>query len=266
MRYLLLFGGLFLLSCTAAKLGVPEPFKSAASSMKMKGVNGWMINQQLVFGDYQTGTVKRGWDFSSGWQATNLSFRPEQLLMKVFAFDADNKSVTEKNKMQFTVTNGRQQAVVYALEKFSEKQLVFRNRDPRWGEISSSQSVQYAFSAAILLVAEKTPEPWQLVLVHREDRKNGLEEEGYLTDGDVQFSIQPLRIGHYTNAKGKDLKVVGGPLFAGYEIRVEDGVVAVVDLLDNQFWMLNDLDPDYQMVLATAVSSLVLKRKRDIQE
>lgn len=148
------------------------------------------------------------------------------------------------------------------MEKLSEKQLIFKNRNPRWGELAATTSLQYAFSAAIMLVSEKQPEPWQLVMVHKEGRGEMIEEQGYLTNGDIQFAIGTLKIGSYTNRKGKEMKVMGGPTFAGYEIRIDDGVVGIVDLLDNQVWMVNDLDPAYKMILAAASSSLLLKRKK----
>jgi hypothetical protein len=264
MKYLILFGWVLLLSCSAAKVAVPGEFEKAATAMKVKGVNGWMINQTLTFGEYETSPVKRGWDFSSVWQASRISFRPEDQILKVFDINTDNRSLNERSKLQFTIENGKEKAAVFALEKLSEKQLVFKNRNPRWGEIAATTNLQYAFSAAIMLVSEKQPEPWQLVMVHKEGRGEMVEEQGYLTNGDVQFTVETLRIGSYINKKGKEQKVLGGPTFAGYEIRFEDGVVGVVDLLDNQVWMVNDLDPAYKMILAAASSSLLLKQQKDL--
>lgn len=232
--------------------------------MKVNELNGWMVNQQLQFGEYKTSSVKRGWDFASVWQASRISFKPEEQLLKVFDINADNKRITEKNKLQFTISNGKENAAVFALEKFSEKQLVYKNRDPRWGEMASTTSLQYAFSAAIMLVTDAIPEPWQLVMAHKTGRSTDFEEQGYLTNGDIQFSIQTLRIGNYTNPNGKEVKIMGGPMFAGYEIKIDGGVVGIVDVLDNRIWMVDELDPAYKMILAAASSSLLLKRKQDL--
>ncbi len=264
MKYLLMIAAAFLMSCSAAKVAVPSEFEAAATPMKVKGANGWMINQTLVFGNYQTSTVKRGWDFSSVWQASRISFRPEDQILKVFDINTDNKTLSEKSKLQFTISNGQEKAAVFALEKFNERDLVYKNKNPRWGELTSRSSMQYAFSAAIMLVSEKQPEPWHLVMVHKENRSEFQEEQGYLTNGDVQFTIQTLRISNVTNKKGKEMKVLGGPAFAGYEISIDGGVVGVVDLLDNQIWLIKDIDPAYKMVLAAGASSLVLKQKKDL--
>ncbi|NCU04582.1 MAG: hypothetical protein GXC73_11400, partial [Chitinophagaceae bacterium] len=64
---------LFMVSCTAAKVSVPAGFSSQATNMKVKGLNGWMINQRLTFGEFTTSAVKRGWDFSSSFQYTKFS-------------------------------------------------------------------------------------------------------------------------------------------------------------------------------------------------
>ncbi|MBC6492572.1 hypothetical protein ACFSQD_18625 [Flavihumibacter stibioxidans] len=261
---IIIIAALFLVSCTAAKVSVPDQFGSAASSMKVTGLNGWMLNQQLTFGSYHTTPVKRGWDFSSVMQHSRISFRLEDQVVKVFNINTDNRTISEKNKMQYTVQNGGQQAAVFAMEKFSEKQLVFKTNQPRWGELTHTRNLQYAFSAAIVLLADKKPEPWQMVMVHRQDAQSVTEEEGYATNGDITISINPLRIRSYTNPKGKNVKVAGGPMFAGYELKIDGGLIGVVDVLDNQVWMINDMDPAYKMVVAAVSSSLLLKRKQDI--
>jgi hypothetical protein len=248
----------FLVSCTAAKVSVPDKFQAASTSMKVSGLNGWMINQQLQFGEYSTTSVKRGWDFSSMMQHSRISFRLEDQLVKVFNVGMDDRSISEKNKMQYSISHGNMQAGVFAMEKFSEKQIVYKAPDPRWGELTHSKGYQYAFSAAIVLMADQQPEPWQLVLVNRND-----EEEGYASNGDLTIGIKSLRIGNYTNPKGKEVKIVGGPMFAGYELTIDKGVIGVVDMLDNRVIMINDMDPAYKLVTAAVSSALMLKRKQD---
>ena len=65
-------------SCTAAKLSVPDQFSSQATKMHVTGLNGWMINQELSFGNYQTSRIKRGWDFEGSLQWTKFRIRPEE--------------------------------------------------------------------------------------------------------------------------------------------------------------------------------------------
>lgn len=264
MKYLLILVSVALFSCTAAKVAVPENVQQASTSMKVTGVNGWMVNQELQFGPYTTSTVKRGWDFASIWQGSRISFKPEDQLLKLFDLQMDNKSNTEKNRLQFTISNGTEKAAVFALEKFRENQVVYRSKNEAWGTLARTTGLQYAFSAAILLTNAQSSEPWQLVMTHKENKTAEIEELGYLSNGDLHFDIQPLRLSTYTNSKGKSVKVLGGGTFAGYEIKIDGGIVGVVDVLDNRVWIVNELDPAYKMVLAATASSLLLKRKQDI--
>src|SRR5262245_35551903 len=112
-RYFLI-AVLFLASCTAAKLSVPERFSSQATQMKVKGLNGWMINQRLSFGNYNTSAIKRGWDFSGGLQYTKFNLKPEEMLLWAFNVETDKKSSTQKNKFQYTLEDGNLVAEIFA--------------------------------------------------------------------------------------------------------------------------------------------------------
>ncbi|ULQ56715.1 hypothetical protein KJS94_00715 [Flavihumibacter rivuli] len=267
----LVFG---LFACTTVKVAVPQQFSSQATAMKVKGLQGMMINQKISFGEYASSNVKRGWDFSSSMQASRISFRWQDQLVKIFNIQTDNKTLNESNKFQFTLGDGKQETAVFAMEKFNEKQLVYKSGLPVIGDVAQTKNYQYSFSAAIMLLSGQVREPWQLVLVNRYDAKadtaKGLfdrpyvEEHGYASNGDVTFTIHPLRISSYENPKGKDVKVLGGPMFTGYELKVDNGVVAVVDIIGEQVWLLNDMDPTYRIVAASVASALMLKRKQDI--
>ena len=47
MNFKIFFALFLLTSCTAAKVSVPDAFSRQATKMEVKGLNGWMINQQL---------------------------------------------------------------------------------------------------------------------------------------------------------------------------------------------------------------------------
>ena len=117
-----IFIGLVLLvSCTTAKLPVSESFRSRSTAMHVKGLNGWMVNQQLTFGNYQTSKIKRGWDFRGSLQYTKFQIQPEEFIFKVFDIETDNQSLKQKNKFQYTIEGENLVAEVWATEKFTEK-------------------------------------------------------------------------------------------------------------------------------------------------
>ena len=85
-----------------------------------------------------------------------------------------------------------------------------------------------------------------------------------MTNGTEKIEIKPLMLSKHVNASGKEGKLVGGPILTGYELRWDDGLVGVVDILDHKIWIVNDLDPKEKMVLSAVASAILLKRKQDV--
>lgn len=276
MNFKIIFALFLLTSCTAAKVSVPDAFSSQATKMPVKGLNGWMINQQLSFGPYQTSKIKRGWDFTSSLQYTQFSISPEEMLLQVFDIHTDKASLSQRNKFQYVLKSGKQVAEIYATEKFNEKQLVYKSNNPYIGNTSATQRYEYAFTAAIVPVSGKKENPWSLVLINRYDRKNDtdrrlfdkpyVEEEGYVTNGKGNITIRPLRIENLTTKSGKQTKVFGGPVLSGYELSWDGGVVAIIDILDNTIWMYNDLEASEKLILSSVASAIMLKRLQDVEK
>ena len=277
MRYILLIPVLILFSaCTAVRLSVPEAFSSQATKHSVKGLNGWMVNQQLKFGPYSTSTVKRGWDFTSSMQYTKFNIKPEEMFLKVFDIDTDKRSQNSKNKYRYVLQDGNLAAEIFATEKFSEKQLVYKSNNPWIGNASKTNRYEYAFSAAILPLTATDNDPWSLVLVNKYDAKNDtarklfdrpyVEEEGYATNGKENIAIRPLRIDKVATKGGRDTKVFGGKILTGYELRWDDGVVGIIDIMDNNIWLANNLDAKDKLVLSSISSAILLKRMQDVQK
>ena len=119
-------------------------------------------------------------------------------------------------------------------------------------------------------------EPWSLVLVNKYDAKNDtarrifdrpyVEEEGYATNGKENIVIRPLRIEKVTTRGGKDTKVFGGKILSGYELKWDDGVVAIIDILDNNIWLANELDSHDKLILSSIASSIMLKKMQDVEK
>ena len=278
MLYRFLFVILVFSSCTPVKLSVPSSFSSQATKMHVKGLNGWMINQQLSFGNYTTSSIKRGWDFTSTVQYTKFKINPEEMLLKVFDIDADHRKLNQRNKFRYMIQDGNLAAEIFATEKFSEKQLVYmRNDKNQWiDEASKTQRYEYAFSAAILPLTVDDNEPWSLLLMNKYDAANDtarrlfdrpyVEEEGYASNGTETINIRPLRIDKVTTKAGKETKVFGGKILTGYELKWDDGVVAIIDIMDNNIWLANNLEARDKLILSSIASSILLKRMQDVEK
>lgn len=275
-KYLIAGAVLFLTSCTAVKLSVPEKFSTQSTKMRVSGLNGWMVNQKLGFGPYQTSRIRRGWDFNSSVSFSRFSLRPEETLIRVFDINTDKNTNTQKNKFQYSIEDGNLVAEVFATERFHEKQLVYRSNNPWIGNASKTNRYEYAFNASILPLTAKDNEPWSLVLINRydinKDTARGIfsrpyvEEEGYATNGKDNIAIRSLRIDRVTTKSGKDTKVFGGKLLTGYEITWDGGVVGIVDILDNNIWLANDLTPHEKLIVSSISSAILLKRMQDVEK
>lgn len=269
---ILLFAILFS-SCTAVKVSIPEKFRGQSTKFQVNGINGWMINQKLSFGPYQTSSVKRGWDFQGSIQYTKFKVSPEEMLLRVFDINTDKRNLNQRNKFQFTIQDGELLAEIYATEKFLEKQLVYKSNNPFIGDISRTNSYKYAFTASILPLSEKT-DPWSLVLINRYDvskdtarrlsNRPQIEEEGYATNGKDNISIRPLRTEKVTTKADKQIKIFGGEILTGYEILWDGDLVAIIDILDNSVWFYNDLEPSKKLLLSSISSAIFLKRLQDV--
>ena len=274
-RFLLIAAVVFT-SCTSVKVAVPDQFSSQATKMPVKGLNGWMINQQLSFGNYQTSRIKRGWDFQSSIQWTKFRISPEEMILKVFNIDTDKRALAQRNKFQYTIQEGDNMAEIYATEKFKEKQLVYKSNNPHIGQVSATNNYEYAFTAAIMPLTGTDKAPWSLVLINKYDRAKDtarrlfdrpyVEEEGYATNGKENIAIRPLRLSNMTTKGGKDTKVFGGPVLTGYEIQWDGGVVAIVDIMDNNVWIYNDLEASEKLILSSIASAIMLKRMQDVEK
>jgi hypothetical protein len=266
---------IILFSCTTAKVTVPDKFSAQATRMPVKGVNGWQVGQKLSFGSYTTSTIKRGWDFSSSLQYTKLRIRPEEAVLKVFDISTDNDIKKQRSKFQYSISDGDNISEVFATEKFSEKQLVYKSNNPWIGNASKTKKYDYAFTAAILPV-EKDAAPWSLVLINsydiNKDTAHGIfdrpyvEEEGYATNGKDNIAIRPLRIEKLTTKSGRQTRVFGGKMLSGYELQWDGGVVAIIDILDNNLWIYNDLEPKEKMILSAISSAILLKKMQDVEK
>jgi hypothetical protein len=276
MNFKIFIAAIIITSCTAAKVQVPDQFSTQSTQMPVKGLNGWMINQQLSFGPYQTSKIKRGWDFTSSVQWTKFSISPEEMLLRVFDIHTDKRNLNQRNKFQYTLQSDNLQAEIFATEKFQEKQLVYKSNNPYIGSASKTNRYEYAFTAGIIPVNTKEKDPWALVLINRYDIAKDtarrlfdrpyVEEEGYVTNGKENITITPLRIEKLTSKSGKDTKVFGGPILSGYELKWDDGVVGIIDILDNSIWIYNDLEADDKLIISSIASAIMLKRLQDVEK
>ncbi|HEX6914924.1 MAG TPA: hypothetical protein VF145_06765, partial [Chitinophagaceae bacterium] len=242
----LLAAAMILASCGSAKLAVPEKFQAVSEKMPVKGVNAWIVNQKLSFGKYQTSKVKRGWVATTGEDYYTI----EQRMLRMFSVNTFNSIKHEKNRYRYTISNGIDEAKIYCVEKMTREDLNIETNNRFLGDISRTNHWQYCFTAAILPMKDTTSAPWQLVMYNTYDRAKDtarklfdlpyVEEEGYATNESEKIMIRPLRIKNLTTKNGKEAKYPV-KILSGYELTIDDGVIAVIDKLGNNLWVYNEL-------------------------
>ncbi len=270
--YFLLAAVLLITSCSTPKLAIPEQFSSVAQKMSIKGLNGWMINQKLTFGTYKTSKVKRGWNTTTSRQEQSSDVTTEERIAKLFNVKSTNTNSNQKQKYQYSIEDGNQVAEVFCSERMSAEELqVFTNN--RWlGDFSQTKNYQYSFTAAILPM-KINEEPWQLVVYNNYDKRKDtarkffdlpyVEEEGFATNGKDTIQVKPLRVKNITSKDGKErqfpVKILGG-----YELRIDGGVIGVIDTMGHALWIYKDLDEPTKLIVASICSALMLRKIQDV--
>jgi hypothetical protein len=256
-------------SCKTASLSVavPDRFAANATQMKVTGLKNGKRKPQLTFGNYQTTKLKTGWIVSSAGNGRNSGITTEERLLKVFKLSRETLTSNTKNKYQYTIQDGNLMAEVYCLEKTTREDITTTTR---LGVFSETKNIQYSFSAAIIPQTIKD-EPWQLVFYSNYDRKKDtarkfferpyVEREGYVTNGKIQIDIRPILTGKVITKDGKETKTLV-PLLMAYELKIDNGVIGIVDVFNKNIWIYNDLENDLKLIIAS-VSSAILMRKLD---
>lgn len=279
MKYLKLGGMALLLwagiaSCTTIKMSIPTAFKAEAHSMKVKGLNGWPINERIRFGNYQSNRIRRGWNTTStrrrgSWSQQQL----EDLLYKNFGVGPQEWRTQQKDKFRFELEADSLFAEVYAREQMLSQSTQIRT-NTILGDWGRTQHYLYTFSATIIPGNATEKETWQLNLTNVYDRQKDtarrlfdqpyVEEKGYATNGTDSISIRTIYI---TKAEGKDGKEAKMPfrIPGGYELKWDGGLVCIVDAFGKNVWLHNELEPKDRILLSALASAILLRRIQDIK-
>lgn len=259
-------------SCSTTKLAVPEQFSSQSTRFPVKGVQGWMVNQHLRFGDYSTSRIKRGWNISSSVRYNNNWTPPEEVLRNIFAVEMMQEHNKEKNRFRYTLTNPYNSAEIFGTEVFNKHDLVFSNsRILKWGEYTTTIDFKYAFTAAIIPNdTGKLGGMWSLLMTSNYDISRDtsrrlfdryVEEEGYATNGRDTIRIRSLNLNSYVKKNGEVGKtLLGIKMFSGYELSTTDGVIGIIDIMDKALWIYNEQDDRLKFILSAMGSAILLKQ------
>lgn len=258
-----------LMSCgTTTRLDIPTRFAEQADRLEVKGA----YSRHISFGKYSTTKIRRGWNIAS--TRYSRRFFPENLILNQVGIHKTEVVQGQKNKFSFNIADGQRTADVYASEFEGNKSYKYR-LGPLQGMVDAYQQMrqyQYLFSATI--IADTTSAPWQLYLSNSYNRNTDSTktffpafnpgDDGMITHGRDTIVVRSLNLKKATRPDGREgnypVKIL-----SGYEFRIQDGVVAIVDNIGKYVWFYNQLDDETKLVVAAAVVSIFAKRIKDVK-
>ena len=264
-------------SCTTMKLSIPSDFSDQATKMKVKGVNGWPVNEHASFGNYKTTRIKRGWHSVSGRRKGDFfELNAEESMLRILGVTKNEVRTTEKDKFHFEIQHDSLSAEVYALErKVSNSTKIVTTRNDilkNLDLINYDNNREYKFAAMILPSTSPVDQPWSLVMSRYYDKRNDTarrlfdrpyeEEKGYVTNGIDSIFIKPIYVQKAESKSGKEGKMPW-KIVSGYELRWDGGISCVVDAFGKYVWMYNELEPSEKLLLAAISTAILLRRIED---
>jgi len=213
-------------SITVPYMQVDQGLAAAADAMPVQGREGWLINQQLAFGSFTTGPVKRGW--TKGY---NIPF--------IVRFSG------AKEKLGFSLRNGSgDQAELFCLGKLREIDLPVVNRAFEVNLKSTD-----VFTCAISLADQS----FEFYSENLNQNPRFDAPAGQLKGSGAEFSIRPV-----TSLENGQSSWSTTAL--GYEFWQGNRAIAAVETLnDGRVWINPALTGQQQLLAAGVAAALLLR-------
>lgn len=238
-----------------------EPALSVAetTTYPVKGRQGFLINQKLKFGEYQTSKVKRSWTRGGNTRIDLLAGAVhDPAYPNLVSMDYTDRDQSYYFQMNDGYGNASD---VYAISEFHSRDLqigdnpnsVINILEDIFGGSGYSDNLFY-----LQLFLNKDMEPWQLVLDNHAAQIRADEYDGVFALNEEQYYIlKPV-----TKIKTKDgssQKVLLGSI--GYEIfDNKNRSVAAVSTVDGGQVFFHTQNPDERFLMANLCAALLLQQ------
>ncbi|OJW59587.1 MAG: hypothetical protein BGO55_21610 [Sphingobacteriales bacterium 50-39] len=267
----LLIGMACLTSCgTSIKMAIPEAFKQQAYMEHVDGARG----NKMSFANVSTSKIKRGMHLSyPGWGGRAF-FWDNLILMNYFGIQKSETVRKEKAKFRYSMTDGRNTVEVFADERELTKELGYEtlNRESILNSFAQLQQYKYIFSATISADTAQDIKTWTLVMTNMYDRaatndKNPfayrkMGDNGMATNGVDTIFIKPISIQKTELSDGR-VKQLPFKLLSGYELSTNDGVIAIIDMIDRNIWFYNELDSTEKLTIGAIATAIFARQVHD---
>nr|WKN34102.1 hypothetical protein K4G66_17120 [Tunicatimonas sp. TK19036] len=223
-RILLWFTAISM-GCSSSMM-VNDTLVNDSQTLTVEGRQGWLINQKLSFGPYQSEEVKRGWTFSYD-----------------IPFLVQFKGA--KEKLQFQLNEGEHRASVYCLGKATQRELPMLEDMFRL-----SLKDQNVFAGAI--VTDYSATPWEFLVQKNYNKLPARDFTGTLQNQNTQIDLREIQ----HTAQGKN--TWGEPL--GYEFVLDGEVIGAVEVLNKGRIIIKNSASDEMKLLVASTSAALLLR------
>ncbi|MEQ9441436.1 MAG: hypothetical protein RIG62_20490 [Cyclobacteriaceae bacterium] len=222
---ILLWFTVISMGCSSSMM-IPDTLVSDAQTLAVAGRQGWLVNQKLSFGPYQSEKVKRGWTFSY-----DIPF--------LMHFQG------AKEKLQFELKAGEHRANVFCLGKATQRDLPMLE-----DMFQLSLKDQNVFAGAI--VTDYSSKPWEFLVQKNYNKLPNRDFLGSLQQEDQRINIREIQ----QTAEGKN--TWGEPL--GYEFVLDNEVIGAVEVLNKGRVILkNTTSAEMNLLLASTAAALLLR-------
>jgi hypothetical protein len=224
-----------------------EPLQQRHEQLDVRGRQGLLIRQKLVFGPYRSLQVRR-----SGIRSTE-GFSGMPGLFWVSHMEG-------RQSIRFSLTNGSDTSRVLAVSRVAAEDFIIGHGRPP--ALQASVNLLHNlhggghnnYSVAIYQHQQDTV-PWELYLDHTAVQLRRRDYTGFLSRGDVYYTIVPL---WQVRRKGRVRELPAG--IAGFEIRnaAAEPLAAVELMSGNGMVYLAPVPEDERFLLANACAALLL--------
>lgn len=258
-----------LASChTTIRMTIPEAFKNEATMQHVEGARG----NKMSFANFSTSKIKRGAHTTDeGW---GRGFFLQNLFLNEIGIQKDELIRREKASFRYSLTDGKTNLEVHANEIAWSDKIEFDafNSTSIFSKISQLQQYQYVFSAIIAPANAQEGQTWELLMTNVYQRKKGEkmrpftfirpDYNGLATNGTDTILIKAINI-KKTELSNGQTRELPFELLSGYELSTNDGVIAIVDMIERNVWFFNDLEDPDRLHIAGIATAIFARRVRD---
>jgi hypothetical protein len=253
---------LFLLlaaSCTPFRPAMNFSKTEPVRDLKVKGRQGFLINQKLSFGPYSTGKVKRSW--TSGYE-----FDWAKTLPSPWAEVLSIRDVDRKQRLRFQLKDSLgNTSDVMCFSKVSWTDFSVGNPNSIVNIVGDFiPGIDRGDNTYSVQILTSSKEKWDLLLDNNASQVRAKNYVGFLArDKDHYFKVVPIT--RLLDKKGKPADLLfGGSV--GFEFQNAEGrTLAGVSLIDKGMVYFGNATPEERFVLANAAAALLLQQDIESQ-